>query len=247
MKIEVREDQVLITGYVNAVERLSKPITENIGGEVKRFLERVKAGVFKDALKRNENTPVLLNHKDERQLACTEDGTAVLEEDSIGLRAEVTITDEEVVEKARDGKLVGWSFRFISNNDEFAKFGDDDVRTLNNIDLLEVSILDDEHSPAYYGTSIEARGEGSSKEEIRSELLDEIDRKAFEEHQKVWEESEEKHDAIEKKREEEKFEAIVERIAQRLFEKMNPTKKPEGKAEETNIKEFENRLAKLIK
>lgn len=247
MKIEVREDQVLITGYVNAVERLSKPITENIGGEIKKFLERVRAGVFRDALKRNENTPVLLNHKDERQLACTEDGTAVLEEDNIGLRAEVTITDEEVVEKARNKKLVGWSFRFISNNDEFSKFGDDDVRTLNNIDLLEVSILDDEHSPAYYGTSIEAREEGSPKEEIRYEFLEEIDRKAFEEHEKVWKESEEKHEAINRKREEEKLDAFAERIAQRIFEKINPTKRPEEKAEETNIKEFENRLAKLIK
>ena len=119
MKIEIREESVVITGYVNAIERYSKPIRESIRGQIRTFIERIKAGVFKTALKRNDDVKVLLNHNHERVLATPKDGSAKLEEDNIGLRAEVTITDAEVVEKARNNQLVGWSFGFYKNADEF--------------------------------------------------------------------------------------------------------------------------------
>lgn len=170
MNVEIREDSVFISGYVNAVERLSKPIHQRTDGIVRRFLERIKAGVFRNALKRN-NVLVLLNHNYERVLASTEDGNAFLEEDNIGLRAEITITDKEVVQKAREGKLSGWSFGFIANNDEMSKEGDEEIRTVTDMDLLEVSILDDTKSPAYYGTSIEAREGGAKVVEIRADAF----------------------------------------------------------------------------
>ena len=172
MKIEVREDSVFITGYVNAVERLSKPITEERGGKIRTFLERIKSGVFRRALKRNK-VLVLLNHDYERVLASTENGNAHLEEDNIGLRAEITITDKEVVQKAREGKLTGWSFGFVANDDEITTEGNNEIRTVTDMDLLEVSILDDTKSPAYYGTSIEAREGGARVVEIRAEDITE--------------------------------------------------------------------------
>ena len=152
MQVEVRNDSVLITGYVNAVERLSKPIRETLHGKVRTFLERIRAGVFRDALKRNDEVLVLLNHDNNRVLASTKDSTAVLEEDNIGLRAEITITDTEVVQKAREGKLTGWSFGFVCNDDELTSEGNDEIRTVTNMELREVSILDDTKAPAYYGT-----------------------------------------------------------------------------------------------
>ena len=173
MNVEVRGDTVIITGYVNAVERYSKPITETLREKVQTFIEKIKAGVFKTALKRNDDVKVLLNHNWNRELATTKDGTAKLEEDSIGLRAEVTITDAEVVEKARQNKLVGWSFGFYANSDEIGAEGEHITRTLTDLDLLEVSILDDTKSPAYYGTSIESRCDGGRKMEIREETFNE--------------------------------------------------------------------------
>ena len=143
MQVEIRNDSVFISGYVNAVERLSKPIKETLHGKVRTFLERIKAGVFRTALKRNANVLVLLNHDNNRVLASTEDGNAILEEDNIGLRAEITITDKEVVQKAREGKLSGWSFGFIANDDEITTEGNDEIRTVTDMELLEVSILDD--------------------------------------------------------------------------------------------------------
>lgn len=173
MNIEVRNDSVVIRGYVNAVERWSKPLRMNLRGMMQRFIEKIKAGVFKNALKRNDNVKVLLNHDPNRELANTKDGTAILEEDNIGLRAEVTITDPEVVEKARNNKLVGWSFGFYSNADEVDNSGSIAKRSVADMDLVEVSILDDTKSPAYYGTSIETRSEDGAMIEIRENVADE--------------------------------------------------------------------------
>ena len=170
MRIEVREDSVVVTGYVNAVERYSKPMRANLRGKVQRFIEKIKAGVFDTALKRNNSVKVLLNHNSERELANTDNGTAILEEDNIGLRAEVTITDAEVVNKAKNHKLVGWSFGFRSNSDEVADGATIATRTITDMDLVEVSILDDTRSPAYYGTSIETRNEGEPTMEIRANV-----------------------------------------------------------------------------
>ena len=173
MRVEVRNDSVVISGYVNAVERWSKPLRANLRGMMLRFIEKIKAGAFKNALKRNDNVKVLLNHNSDRELANTKDGTAILEEDNIGLRAEVTITDPEVVEKARNHKLVGWSFGFYSNSDDVDESGSIATRTVNDMDLVEVSILDDTKSPAYYGTSVETRSEDGAVIEIRENIEDE--------------------------------------------------------------------------
>ena len=173
MQIEVRNDSVFISGYVNAVERLSKPIRQTLHGQVRTFLERIKAGAFRNSLKRNKSVVVLLNHNNNRVLASTEDGNAVLDEDNIGLRAEITITDKEVVDKARDGKLSGWSFGFIANDDMLTTEGNDEIRTVTDLELLEVSILDDTKAPAYYGTSIEAREGGAKMVEIRADAFTE--------------------------------------------------------------------------
>ena len=173
MNVEVRNDSVVISGYVNSVERWSKPLRANLRGITQRFVEKIKAGVFRTALKRNDNVKVLLNHNHDRELANTKDGTATLEEDNIGLRAEVTITDAEVVEKAKNHKLVGWSFGFYSNSDEVAQEATMATRTVTDMDLVEVSILDDTKSPAYYGTSIETRSEDGAMIEIRENVADE--------------------------------------------------------------------------
>lgn len=173
MKVEVRGESVVITGYVNAVERYSKPITSTWRGSLRTFVERIKAGVFKTALKRNDSVKVLLNHNEKRELANTKDGTAKLEEDNIGLRAEVVITDKEVVEKAKQNKLVGWSFGFYANADEAGTDGEAETRTVTDLDLVEVSILDDSRKPAYNGTSIETRSEGGAVMEIREEAFEE--------------------------------------------------------------------------
>lgn len=155
MKISLRSESVVIEGYVNAVDRYSRPLFE---GAIGKFVERILPSVFKRALAKSHDVKVLLNHDYDRELATTADGTAKLYEDNVGLRAVVTITDAEVVEKARKGKLVGWSFGFEALDDE-RRTNEEGVveRTIKELDLHEVSIIDDTMLPAYVGTSIESR------------------------------------------------------------------------------------------
>ena len=238
MRVEVREDSVFISGYVNAVERLSKPIRETLHGKIRTFLERIKAGVFRTALKRNRNVLVLLNHDNNRVLASTEDGNAVLEEDNIGLRAEITITDKEVVQKAREGKLSGWSFGFIANDDVITTEGDDEIRTVTDLELLEVSILDDTKAPAYYGTSIEAREGGARMVERRDGTVADIMVEAQEKHEEVvnqaeanWEDERKKHIEIDAEAETKKIELFASMVAAKVIEAL----KTEEKAEEEEV------------
>ena len=97
--VRVREDSVDIEGYVNAIERKSKPLMSRIG----KFVERICKGAFKKAINRNDNIRLLLNHNWERDLGGTKDGNLILTEDNIGLHARATINDQEAVEKARNG------------------------------------------------------------------------------------------------------------------------------------------------
>ena len=159
MQIRVRGDSVEIEGYVNAVERKSKPLWSRMG----QFIERICKGAFKKALSRNDNVRILLNHDPERDLGGTKDGNLELEEDNIGLHARATITDPEVVKKARNGDLVGWSFGFYDR--EVEQKTDEDgfpLRNVRDLDLEEVSILDNTTTPAYDGTLVAVRSEESS-------------------------------------------------------------------------------------
>ena len=159
MQIRVRGDCVEIEGYVNAVERKSKPLWSRMG----QFIERICKGAFKRALARNDDVRILLNHNPERDLGGTKDGNLELEEDNIGLHARARITDPEVVKKARNGDLVGWSFGFYDRDVE--QRTDEDgmpLRNVKDLDLEEVSLLDRTATPAYDGTLVAVRSEESS-------------------------------------------------------------------------------------
>ena len=157
MKIEIRADSVVIDGYVNAVEREAKVLHNREG----KFVEKIKAGAFQRSLDRAKRTgsdvKVLLNHNYSRELTSTRDASTKLYEDNIGLRCRCEIRDAEVIKKAREGKLVGWSFGFLPIRDSWDKEGDISHRELRELELKEVSILDNSKVPAYDGTSIETR------------------------------------------------------------------------------------------
>ncbi len=170
MKIQVRNDKVIIDGYVNAVERYSKTLCDKNG----YFIERIMPNVFSRAIEKNPSIKVLLDHDYDKELANTKDGTAILVEDNIGLRATVEITDENVISKAKKKLLRGWSFGFYCNEQD-EEVGEDGItkRSVKDIDLIEVSIIDDKKIPAYIGTSIEMRDDKPRLLEYRSEEFDE--------------------------------------------------------------------------
>ena len=153
MKVRIRADSVEIEGYVNAIERNSKPLMSRIG----RFIERICKGAFGKAIKRNDDIHILLNHDWQRDLGSTKQGNLELEEDSIGLHARATITDPEVVQKARNNELVGWSFGFTDRDVQNSMERDMPLREVRDLDLYEVSVLDRSMKPAYDGTLVSAR------------------------------------------------------------------------------------------
>lgn len=172
MKLEIRNGKVVIDGYVNAVERFSKPLYDTRG----KFIEKIMPSAFQRAIEKNDNILVLLNHDYNKELANTKNGTAKLYEDNIGLRAIVEIEDETVISKAKSGKLRGWSFGFHSNKEDRKKNDDGfEERTVRDLDLIEVSIIDDRKVPAYYGTSIEMRGDNEALIEYRGGEFDQME------------------------------------------------------------------------
>lgn len=154
MRIEIRNDSVILDGYVNAVDRESKPIPSVKG----RFIEKIRPGAFKRSLEKRDDVDLLLNHDKNRKLGSISQGNLELFEDNIGLRAICTITDPEVINKAKNKQLRGWSFGFYVEDDKWEAAEDGyERRIVKELDLFEVTIVDDTRNPAYSATSIEMR------------------------------------------------------------------------------------------
>lgn len=204
MEVRVKNDSVEIEGYVNAIERNSKPLMSQMG----QFIERICKGAFKRALQKNDDVHILLNHDWNRDLGSTKEGNLELEEDNIGLKARATITDPEVVKKAKQGDLVGWSFGFTDGNVENTIEHGMPTREVKDLNLYEVSILDRTKTPAYDGTLIMAR-DNSIQLNIRDNPMEEV-----------------QEEQIEHQEDEQKMELLAEKIASMVVEKLNGNKEP---------------------
>ena len=123
MKIEVRSDGLHISGYVNVTGKLSKPVITPRG----KVLETIEERAFGEAIARSGDITVELDHDAGRAYARTSDGTLELHEDSIGLHANVIITDSVLIELARKGKLRGWSFGMYNVVDEMEQRADSEL------------------------------------------------------------------------------------------------------------------------
>lgn len=166
MKVTIRADSVEIDGYVNAIERNSKPLWSRVG----QFVERICKGAFASALSRNHNVRIMLNHS--KDLGGQQDGNLELTEDAIGLRFHTVIRDKDVINDARNGNLVGCSFGFYDRDVEQNIDPDTGLplRKVRDLDLEEVSILNRDCVPAYDGTLVMVRADGD-KPQMRAEAF----------------------------------------------------------------------------
>lgn len=90
-------------------------------------------------------------------------------EDNIGLRAIAEITDAEVIQKAKNNELRGWSFGFIEKGASEEELTNGmKHRFVEEMDLREVSIIDKRKIPCYAATSIEMRSDGDEVIEVRT-------------------------------------------------------------------------------
>jgi HK97 family phage prohead protease len=157
LKIELRNNGVHLEGYVNVCGRESRTLRDLHGP----FIEIIKPGTFAKSLEQRSNVGLMLNHK--RNLEPT---NLELYEDNIGLRAMIDIDDPEVIELAEHRKLTGFSFGFVAKSDIWDDTQEVRRRTIDGLDLQEVSILS--VTPAYIATSIEARDGDATLHEQRS-------------------------------------------------------------------------------
>ena len=154
MKVEVRTDNsAKITGYVNAVERESKPVDTPKG----MVNELVESGVFHRALDAADDIPMTVDHIPTEIVARTADNTLQLKEDNIGLWAEAVVTEERVVRAAKEGKLKGWSFGMTNVLDAVEERTEKlPLRRIKGMALDHVTLVIDK-IPAYSATSVELR------------------------------------------------------------------------------------------
>lgn len=152
------KESITIQGYINVAGRDSNEMYHATHGI---FVEQIVPKTFQHALMKAKNVDLLLNHDKSRKLGSLKQGNLRLWEDNIGLWAQATITDPEIIGKAEKGELNGWSFTFKSKKEQWQNlnFKNEPLkrRLVSEIDLIEVSILSGKKQPTYRGTSIEVR------------------------------------------------------------------------------------------
>ena len=162
MKVEIRSDGLHINGYVNVPGRESRPVITPHG----KVIEIIEQRAFQKALEKTSNMKMRLDH--EREIASVADGTLKVYEDEVGLRAESIITDEEVIEGAKQGRLKGWSFNMKNIKDDVEERTEGlPVRRVKEFDMNEVSLIMNK-TPVYSSTSIEVRADGEDEVETRA-------------------------------------------------------------------------------
>lgn len=158
--IEVRalndSEDLTISGYVQKWGNLSETLKR--GRRV--FRERVERGAFKKAIDRalanDKHIKLLFKHNHDNLLASTKNGSLHLEEDEIGLRftANIVATSlgKDIYKYVKSGLMNNMSFGFKNPIDSWTYENGENIRTLHDFDITEISILD---NPAYKSSIVE--------------------------------------------------------------------------------------------
>lgn len=121
------------------------------------FVERIEPGAFAKTL-RQPDVRALLEHDPRWLLGNTASGTLRLEEDHRGLKIEIdppdTTAGRDAVESLKRGDLKAMSFGFKTVRDSWASDGSQQVRTLHEVTLFDVSLV---AFPAYPDTTVALR------------------------------------------------------------------------------------------
>jgi uncharacterized protein len=138
-----------IAGYAAVFNELS----QDLGG----FRERIAPGAFESSLS-DADVRALFNHDPNIVLGRTKAGTLSVMEDSRGLAIEISPPDtapvRDLLVSIRRGDVSQMSFGFYTRSDKWNKVDDEWVRTLLDVELLDVSPVT---FPAYPQTSVAVR------------------------------------------------------------------------------------------
>lgn len=134
----------------------------DIGG---MFRERIAPGAFADTLK-SADVRALIDHDTGRVIGRSAAGTLRLQEDERGLFVEVDLPDttdgRDLAVQLERGDISGMSFGFAVTRQTWDETGDMPIRTIEAVDLYEVSAV---AFPAYPETEIALRSLNDAKAE----------------------------------------------------------------------------------
>lgn len=154
-------------GYAALFDSLS----EDLGG----FREIIRPGAFADSLRDYPDVRALAQHDSRMVLGRTKNGTLKLEEDSRGLRVEITPPNtsagRDIVELVRRGDIDAMSFAFEvtdPRDEEVDYTGELPTRILRRVRLFEVSLVT---FPAYADTQVALRSIEDHRPRITLDLL----------------------------------------------------------------------------
>lgn len=114
-------------------------MSEDLGG----FREQIDATAFRKTLADGANVYALWSHNDGEVLGSTKAGTLTLENRDEGLAFSLevrsTAMGDDRFEAVKRGDVIGTSFGFFTERDEWDHLQDPPVRTLKEVRLLEIS------------------------------------------------------------------------------------------------------------
>ena len=158
LNVRQQDEQRTIAGYAAVFGAAA-----DIAGQ---FREIVAPGAFSNTI--SGDVRALIDHDSGRVIGRTTAGTLRLSEDDVGLAVEIDLPDtqdgRDLATLIARGDISGMSFGFIVTRQEWDETGEMPTRTIQAVDLREVSAV---AFPAYDHTSIALRSLESARREKR--------------------------------------------------------------------------------
>jgi HK97 family phage prohead protease len=154
LRVEPQEGGGLpvIEGHAALFDSLS----QDLGG-IFPFKEKIRAGAFKDSIGRDD-IRALFNHDSNYVLGRNKAGTLELKETSKGLKVRIHPPDtqwaRDLTESIKRGDVSQMSFGFITERESWSVDNGEDIRTLEQVKLFDVSPVT---FPAYLDTDVGVR------------------------------------------------------------------------------------------
>lgn len=153
LRIEAEEGkQPFIEGHAAVFDSLSQDI-----GFMFPFKERINRGAFKESLEKDD-VRALWNHDANYVLGRNKAGTLELSETGKGLKVRIHPPDtqwaRDLLESIKRGDVTQMSFGFVVEKEKWSVEGAQDIRTLEQVKLYDVSPVT---FPAYLDTDVGVR------------------------------------------------------------------------------------------
>lgn len=165
-KMEVRgaDQSTTLEGYAAVFDSLSA----DLGG----FREIIAPGAFKRSLKEGADVRALVDHDPGKIIGRNKAGTLTLREDDHGLKVRIkppdTTAGRDIVESMRRGDVDQMSFAFTVVSDEWRTLEGEEVRTITDADLHDVSVVT---YPAYADTAVAVRSMGRARSAVKMRAI----------------------------------------------------------------------------